>query len=447
MPDSDKLNAGTWASSRDEVDMKRMMTLGLCVLMLNLGSGCHRQPEGFRPINPDAAVFWSRQITESAALLRAMADDFNATWDGLPVKVEQTGNYGEIFRKVSASIRARTLPAMAVAYESMTAEYIDAGAVASLDVYVNDAEVGLTAEDLADFFPAVLDMNRFQEHGGAMYSFPFAKSVLMLYYNLRVLRAAGIEAPPATWDAFLDQCRKVTAHTGAPAYALNVDCSTIDGMIFSMGGEVIQGRETRYDSPEALRVFSLIETLAREKLAYQVSPGTYDDQVALANDQVAFILRSSSGRENMRTIMEDDDAWGMAPIPQADPGHPATVLYGPNICIFSTTPEQEKTAWAFIKYFTSPESVVRWSLGTGYLPIRKSAADHPDMKASWAAWRHNRAAFDCLAYAKAEPNVKGWQQVRDEVARVETEILNGLKTASEGSADLKKAADRILAGR
>ena len=123
------------------------------------------------------------------------------------------------------------------------------------------------------------------------------------------------------------------------------------------------------------------------------------------------------------------------------------MLYGPNICIFNTTPEQQKAAWAFVKHFTAPESVVRWSLGTGYLPIRKSAANHPDMLASWAEWPHNRAAFDALAHAKAEPNVKGWQQVRQEVERVETEVLSGLKTAAEGVADLKEAADKVLAGR
>ena len=404
--------------------MRRMTTIALCLILPGLGLGCSRQEEGFRPINPDAAVFWSRQITGSAELLRAMAGEFNAAWDGLPIKVEHTGNYSDIFRKVSASIRARSLPAMAVAYESMTAEYIAAGAVTRLDPYVNDPDIGFTQEDLDDFFPAVLDMNRFEEHGGAMYSFPFAKSVLMLYYNRRVLRAAGFEAPPATWDEFLDQCRKVTAQTGNPAYALNVDCSTVDGMIFSMGGEVIRGRETLYDAPEALRVFGLIETLAKEKLAYQITPGTYDDQVAFANDKVAFALRTSSGREDMRELMGDPDAWGMAAIPQADPAQPATVLYGPNICVFDTTPEQARAAWAFVKHFTSPESVVRWSLGTGYLPIRKSAANHPDMQASWAEWKDNRAAFDCLSYAKPEPNVKGWQQVRDEVARVETEILS-----------------------
>ena len=74
--------------------------------------------------------------------------------------------------------------------------------------------------------------------------------------------------------------------------------------------------------------------------------------------------------------------WGMAPIPQADPAHPHTTLFGPNITVFRTTEDQQRTAWGFIKYFTSAKVSVRWALATGYLPIRKSAAS---LLATWNA--------------------------------------------------------------
>lgn len=402
----------------------------------------------FRPIEEEAALFWDRQTTETAELLRSLTEDYNAARPGglLPVKVEHVGGYGDIFRKVSASIQARELPSMAVGYESMTAEYIQAGAVAELDPFLADPELGLSAEELADFFPAVLDTNRYAAHGNKMYSFPFCKSVLMMYYNKEVLAKAGIDAPPETWDAFLAQCRKVTAVTGKPAYALSVDCSTVDGWIFSMGGEVVRGRETLFDAPEALRVFELLETLATEKLAYSITPRTYDDEAALAQGEVAFTFRSSSGKTSVSLLMDGyNERWGMARIPQADPDDPHTVLFGPNICIFNTTPEQQRAAWAFTRHFTSAETTVKWALGTGYLPIRQSAADDPRMQAMWGEWEHNRAAYDCLAFAKPEPNLPGWQEVRGLVEKAETEILSGMKTARQAAAELKRQADDVLA--
>jgi multiple sugar transport system substrate-binding protein len=360
--------------------------------------------------------------------------------------VEHSGGYKEIFQKVSASIRAGALPGMAVAYQSMTAEYALTGAVVALEPFINDPQTGLTAADLDDFFPVVIATNRYPDFGGKMLSFPFCKSVLMLYFNKRVLGQAGFTEPPKTWADFLEQCRQVKAKTGKFAYAVSVDCSTIAAMIFSMGGEMVSGKETRFDSPPALKTFELIETLANEDLAYQITPGAYDDEGALAQDTVAFVIRSSSGRTNVKLLMQNEqDKWGMAMIPQDNPQAPSTVLFGPNVCIFNTTPEQQQTAWAFAKFFTSPDVSVRWALGTGYLPIRKSAASNPDMQKFWAEWPYNRAAFDCLPFAKSEPNLAGWQEVRTLVENAETEVLTKIKLGRQAAVDLKQKADAVLA--
>ena len=416
--------------------------------------GCGGAPGGapgarpqFKPINASAAVFWDRQTTETAELLRHLAAEYNANRpEGLlPIKVEYIGGYSDIFRKVSASIQARALPSMAVGYQSMTTEYIQAGAVILVDDLVHDPEVGLSQEELDDFFPVVIETNRYVDYGNRMYSFPFCKSVLMMYFNKKVLGAAGIEAPPATWDEFLAQCRQVKAKTGKHAYAVKADCSTIDGWIYSMGGEVIDGKKSLFDSPESVRAFELLETLAKEELAYQISPGTFDDTAALAQDEVAFVFRSSSGRTGTKGVMDDQSKWGMTRIPQANPDNPRTVLYGPNICIFKTTPEQQQAAWAFIKFFTSAETNVKWALGSGYVPIHRSAVDHPAMQEFWAEWEYNRAAFDCLGFARSEPTVVGWQEVRRLVEKAVTEVLSGIKSGRQAALDLKRGADMVLA--
>ncbi|PCJ63195.1 MAG: hypothetical protein COA73_05445 [Candidatus Hydrogenedentota bacterium] len=276
-------------------------------------------------------------------------------------------------------------------------------------------------------------------------SFPYTKSVLVLYYNKRVLRAAGIEAPPATWDAFLQQCRQIKERTGKHAISIDVDCSTISGMIFSMGGVIIEDGISQYDSPESVRVFTLIETLFKEKLAFQNPPRTFNDETAFSNDEIAFLLRTSAQYSYLENLMEDHDNWGIAPIPQADLDNPGTVLSGGNLTIFNTTQEQQRTAWAFIRYFTSPEISARWALGTGYLPVRLSAAQHPDMQAFWAQWPDNRVAFDCLIFAHPEPNLAGWQEIRGLVENAETEVITGLKSGEQAARDLKEKADRILA--
>ncbi len=436
--------------------MKHALALGVVGVLL-VSAGCGRGGGGgggggaaarqFKPIDASAAVFWDRQTTETAELLRALTGEFNAKRAGaLPIKVEHTGGYPQIFQKVTASIQAGSLPGMAVAYQSMTAEYIQAGAVVALESFISDPAIGMTPADLDDFFPVVLDTNRYPDAGNKMYSFPFCKSTLMLYFNKRVLAQAGFDGPPKTWTEFIEQCRQVKAKTGKFAYAVSVDCSTIAGMIFSMGGEIASGRQTLFDGPASIKAFEIIETLAKEKLAYQIPPGTYDDEMAIAQDNVAFTFRSSSGRTSIKLLMAgEQDKWGMAMIPQEDPANPSTVLFGPNVCIFNTTPEQQQATWEFVKFFTSPAISVRWALGTGYLPFRKSAANDPEMKKFWDEWQYNRAAFDCLPFAKSEPNLAGWQEVRNLVETAETEVLTGVKSARDAVAALKQKADAALA--
>jgi len=418
-----------------------------CLLLLALGTGCGgtatapATPGGFAPLDANAAVLWDRQTTESGVLLQAMGDAFNAQWKGLPIKIERVGGYSDIFRKTAASIQARKLPAMAVAYESMTAEYIESGAVVPLDDFV----ASFSEAERADFFPAVLEANRFEEHGGHYYSFPYTKSVLMMYYNRRVLDAAGVAKVPETWDEFLAAARAVKAKTGNFAYAASVDCSTIDGMIFSMGGSVCEGRTTLFDQPASIRVFELLETMKKEELIYQITPGTFDDEVALAADRVAFTIRTSSGRASIDRAMGDKARWGMARLPQADPANPATVLFGANVTVFAVGEAQQQAALAFLKDFTSTENIVRWATQTGYLPIRKSAAEHPDMQAYWSGAEYLRAAFDSMPFARMEPNIAGWQEVRKAVENAETQVLTGLKTGREAALELKQNADAILA--
>jgi ABC-type glycerol-3-phosphate transport system substrate-binding protein len=399
----------------------------------------------FKPINPHKVMLWDRQTTETRELLQLLVREFNAQHTGVPVEAEYIGSYTEIYKKVSAGIGAGVLPGMAVAYESMTVEYIEAGAVRALDDFVGDPEAGLGPADLEDFFPGVLESNRFAPYGNRLYSFPFSKSVLVLYFNARVLAQAGFTTPPATWDDFLEQCRAIKANTGKYGYAISVDASTVDAMIYSKGGEIVRGRETLFDSPESVAVFELIETLMREELAYQVPPGTFDDENAFAQDQLAFTIRTSAGRTHVDRLMGGDlSRWGIAPIPQADPSRPATVLFGGNVVIFNTTPEQERAAWDFISYFTSADVNVLWALGTGYLPIRQSASQDPRLQAFWDEWVYNRTPYDNLAFARPEPNLAGWQEVREVIEDAVVAVITRSKTGAQAASDLKRAADRIL---
>ncbi len=418
-------------------------------------SACGPRPESprdtpaaaFRPIAPGAADLWDRQTTENADVLNAIVTGFNAQHTGLPVKIVQSGNYGDIYRKTTAAIKAGTLPAMAVAYGNMTVEYAQSGAVADLGPFIRDPVHGLSDTDLADFFPAVLEQNRYPEFGGAILSWPYTKAVLVMYFNTHVLTAAGIDAPPSTWDEFLSMGRTIKAKTGKYALCLDIDASTLNAMIFSRGGEIHKDGRVDFRSPQTRDALTLIETMFKEDLAYQNSPRTFGDQTAFGAGEVAFAFRPSSSLPYFKLVMEGNEGWGVARIPQLDPAKPATVLYGANVSVFNTTPGHQAAAWAFLKHFTSPSVNAKWAVKTGYLPCRKSATEDTAMQAFWGEWKYNRVAFDCLSFARSEPNVAGWQTIRSLLENAATEVATGLKNPQAAIDSLQAAVDAEYARR
>jgi len=419
----------------------------LCAALCSCGKTEPRPTGPFEPIDDSAAVFWDRQTNETAALLDGLIAEFNAEHEGLPLRVEHTGGYGDIYQKTVASIEAGTLPAMSVAYESMVVDYADRGAVVDLRPFFDDSLRGFSAERRDDFLPSILEACYYPEFGGAMLSFPFTKSVLVMYVNETVLREAGIDTPPETWDEFLVQCRRVKAETGKHALSFDVDASTFNGMVFSMGGALIADGVSQYDSEAALGVFRLLETLAQEKLLIQNPPRTFNDQIAFGNDEIAFAFRPSSSIPYFEQTKEGRGGWRVVPIPQSDPSSPGTVLYGANLTLFNTAPEQVETAWAFARFFARPDVLARWCAGSGYVPFRRTAAEHPALAETWDAWPSARVPFACLEFARAEPRVRGWQEIRAEIEHAVTAVITGMQPADAAAQSLKANADRILAER
>jgi multiple sugar transport system substrate-binding protein len=403
------------------------------------GNGPDSAPRG----NSVRLEFWHTRRGGQEKALQAICADYQAATPGVTLEPVYQGNYDALNRKVRAAIQARALPALTVAYESHVTEYMASEVVLPLDALVKDPELGFTAEELADIPELYLESNRFAQFGGQLLSFPFTKSNLVMYYNQSLLERAGYTAPPQTWDDFEKQAAAVTRLNGKPAYACSVDASTIDGMIFSFGGDVIDstGRVTLFDQPPAIQAFSVLGRMARARTLVEA---TGDDTGGLFSGQAcAFALDSSSGRRGMEELVGEKFRWDVGIIPHGAGVAPATVMYGPNIVIFKANPEQERAAWRFVKYFVSPEVTARWARETGYLPVRRSAVELPEMKKFYAENPRAWNVYEVLKAARGEPNVLGWQEVRSAIEATARAVIAGGDPAAEAR-KLKARADQIL---
>jgi len=398
-------------------------------------------------VEPVEIEIWHTQSMENGEALRRIVEAFNDSHDGIHAREIYIGGYDDLYRKLGPSIRAGRTPALAVAYESMVSAMVLADVVEPFDGYVNDPEIGLSADDKADIFPAFLETNRYPSFDNQMLSFPFTKSVLLMYYNKGMLLEAGYDEPPRTWDEFVEICRAVKT-LGKQGYALSVDASTLDGMIYSFGGELIDEETSMpmLNTPAVRSTFGVIETLINEGLAYRIPHRTYDDRSDVGSGRTAFFIRSSTSLPYLREIAENEPPvdWDATILPHGEGCEPVTVLFGANICMFKTTPAKQRAAWQFVKYFISTDVTAQWAMDTGYLPVRKSAAELPELKAFYAQARQNRRGLEAVPFARAEPKLVGWQDVRDALEAAEVAVILGKKTAEEATADLQGDAIAIM---
>ncbi len=400
--------------------------------------------------------FWHVQTKQNEEALKKIAADFNAANPGITVVPQYIGSYDEIAQKIQVGIQAKQVPTMAVGYENNVANYQQADALLDLSPYINSKTYGWTKDDLADIFPGFLDRNIYPDFKNQILSAPFTSSILMMWYNADMLKTLGFSGPAKTWDEFKAQAA-ASVKSGKKGFPIQIDASLIDGMVFSYGGEVISAdnKKATFDSPQAVAALQVLEDMTKAGTVFQIDTKNNEQQTVFQNGDAPYFLGSSTGRAFIGSALQKDPkdpsagdkfTWNGTVIPQGpDNKNPKTALYGANAILFKSTPEKQLASWLFLKYFTSKDVTAYWSTQSGYLPVRKSAAESDFYKKFFAEKPVNRAAFDVAQYGKGEPQPAGWSKGRTDIQDTYTQILNKQLTAVDASKQLQKKVSDDLA--
>lgn len=384
--------------------------------------------------------FWHTQTGPKADKLNAIVDAFNASQASVAVKPEYQGDYNALFKKLLSAVAAGQTPDIAVSYPSMVSEYASAGSVVTLDDYVNSARYGLTKAERDDYIKPYWGEGQYPEYQNSMLSFPFTKSLLVLYYNADKLGEARISRPPDqwTWDDFAGACKSVT-NGAVKGWAIAVSASTFDGMVYSRGGRLISddAKHWLFNQQAGFDSLAFYQTAAREGWGYRVSQ-TNGDQADFAAGRAVFTLSSSSGFPFYKNDVEKGGAfnWNAAIIPHGAGSAPATVLYGGSLAIFKSAPQRQLASWLFLKYFSSPAVTADWSVATGYMPVRQSAIASERVQAALSASPAYGVVVNQVAqFGRPETSVRGTEDTRGSIEDAVTRVI------SDAGANVKSVLD------
>jgi multiple sugar transport system substrate-binding protein len=403
--------------------VKKTIYFIFCALVLSTTLSCNKPSSEKSKTVVTEVIFWHAMSSVVGDLLNAMISDFNRSHPGIRVVGQSMGGYNALSQKLMASIIAGNQPDIAQAYEAWIAKFVQAGLLVPFDTFITNLK---TFED--DFYPAIVEDNLYD---GRLMSLPFNKSTPILYYNTDLFRKAGLDPqkPPATWDEFRDmsvllsKSMRKDGGTGS-GFAANVNVSEYECFLMQAGGALVQASNSRkfaFNSEEAVQAVRYLLDLKflHQGADFYPSAG-YEYQNDFLSKRSAIMMSSCVARSYLLNRITFN--WNIAPLPAGK--KKAAIIYGTNIVLFSrSSPEKQKAAWKFIEWFTSASNMVRWTLGTGYLPVRRSALRDPRISAEGAKNPAILAIFKQLENGFNDPKTPEWYTARMNLDKVLSDIF------------------------
>lgn len=258
--------------------------------------------------------FWHAMGGPLGDALDELITEFNEAHPDIEIQSISMGRYQALSQKIMAAVAAGQPPVLAQAYEAWTEVLIENESAEPLDGYIA-GDNGLSAEELSDFVPGMLDNNSWN---GTVYSFPFNKSVRALYWNRDLFEKAGLDRAPETWDEYLSFARATTKDLDGDGEvdqwgtAGQISAWMFENLLIQNGGRILNADETQaaFDGPEGLEALDFMVRLLTE---YGKVTSGYEYQNDFQAGKVAMIEGSTVSLSFMEGKYTFDMA--VAPLP------------------------------------------------------------------------------------------------------------------------------------
>lgn len=405
--------------------------------------------------SPVEITLWHSMSATTGVELERLVADYNAAQDRVRVTPVFQGGYAETFSKYVNTVRGGgELPTLVQLSEIYLQPMIDSETI----VPVEDC-VAAAGFDLSDFPAHLLDQYRV---GGQLVTMPFQLANPVLFYDGNDFVAAGLDPddPPETLDELVATSRAlVDAGVVDVGIALEVDTWSFEQWIATAGEDLVDQENGRAARAERSRldtevVADLLDTLQRmhDDGLLLVTPRGGEQAglaryVAVAQGDAAMTIGSSAtlGEIYEQISLVPDVDVRVGPFPGSGG---STTIGGGSIYLTNATDDvQRAAAWDLLTWLNEPPQQVRWSIGTGYVPTRLSAADDPVLVEFWAERPQFRVAWDQLTgpgERRTGPVIGDYPAVRDAIEDG-LEALYAGERSTEVQREMVETADRAIA--
>jgi sn-glycerol 3-phosphate transport system substrate-binding protein len=275
-------------------------------------------------------------ITE---ILNGYIEQFNQEYPNITVEPVFSGGYPDVQTAIQTIIDGGgEPPALAVMLATSLYDLVNADMIAPLDGYIAEMENG--QEYLADFEPAFLANSYYDDQ---LWSIPFQRSAVVLYYNADMFEEAGLE-PPDSWQSWAEAAQQLTQREGDTVnWGLHFSSDwpywLFQPLAIGAGQNImIDECHVAFNDPGVVEAVQFYLDLAQEYEA--MPPGVQatwpTDPTDFASGATAMVAHSSG---SLSGILEQADfEVGVMPYPGQEPGAYASVAGGGNFYILKGAP-------------------------------------------------------------------------------------------------------------
>jgi multiple sugar transport system substrate-binding protein len=284
---------------------------------------------------------------------------FNEKYPNVKVdnKFSQVVNWGDYINKIQASIAAGDAPdVINIATEGV--EFgLDRDLYQSLSNYIaQDDSVQALIDDVS---PALLEGFSKDDE---TYLLPNNWNTMLIYYNTKLLDAAGIERPSEdwTWDDFLDVARKTTSGSGDDqVFGFSIPTYTFAYMpwIYTNGGSTASDdlSEPTLDSDATVGAIQFIADLVFKE---QVAPNpTGGDPTSLF---LAGKAAMTAAPANLAPTLAQNEDFEYDVLPMPANVTNTNVFGAAGFAMYSGSKDQD-LAWELLKELASQETQEAWA--------------------------------------------------------------------------------------
>ena len=395
-----------------------------------------------RPEGQEVVLWHSYEGALREALL-AQIDEFNATnpWH-IVVVPEYHGDTKQLASDLETAVKAGAGPDLVIRNPSDVWGLSDA--VVPVQQYVTDARFGLTADDLKDIYPAMLDMAR-DPKDEKLISFPLGGEGVVMVYNTDSLARQNYFTPPNSWPLFKEICEAMTRDVTGDnrvdvfGFGFNPRADFATAWLNSRGGSIVSddGMHTTFNSEEGVRTLTTLQDTAKSGCFLRSGADAIKD---FARGKVAMIFAQTTQLPEIFNAIEGRFRWNVSPVPYGK-RDPSLTISGPSWVMLKSTPAKQLASWLFIRWFAETPQTVRWSQLTGLLPLRKSAGQGlADVFATNAGLK---VAFDLLSVARAQPDIPQWAAIAELLVHAVNSSVQG-NDPGQALNDAAHSADNLL---